>query len=91
MSLTQENYESAFVRLEEMKEKRMTPPERVYDSLVRRLVGAGDARAEMALEDMVHCVVEPVAYDLLLQHERLAKRVRDRIRKRKYRERGGCC
>ncbi|KAF8594074.1 hypothetical protein BDV93DRAFT_502248 [Ceratobasidium sp. AG-I] len=55
LSLTQDNYELAFERLEEMKGRRMIPPVRVYDSLVRRCVAAGDARAEMALEDMEHC------------------------------------
>ncbi|KAF8597921.1 hypothetical protein BDV93DRAFT_610148 [Ceratobasidium sp. AG-I] len=55
LSSTQENYELAFEGLEEMKGQRMVPPVRVYDSLARRCVAAGDARAEMAFEDMKHC------------------------------------
>ncbi|KEP50095.1 Ppr10 protein [Rhizoctonia solani 123E] len=55
LSLTQENYESAFSRLEEIKEKKMIPPQRVYEALVRRCVEDSDPRAELALEDMEIC------------------------------------
>ncbi|KAL5631740.1 hypothetical protein ACGC1H_007296 [Rhizoctonia solani] len=55
LSLTQENYESAFSRLEEIKERKMIPPQRVYEALVRRCVEDGDPRAELALEDMEIC------------------------------------
>ncbi|KAJ1304275.1 hypothetical protein OPQ81_005435 [Rhizoctonia solani] len=43
LALTQETYESAFTRLEEIKERRMIPPQRVYEALVRR-VGRGRIR-----------------------------------------------
>jgi pentatricopeptide repeat protein len=55
LSLTEVEYESAFVRLEEMKEKMMTPPLRVYEALVKRLVKERDPRADLALEDMEVC------------------------------------
>ncbi|KAG8720216.1 hypothetical protein FRC08_000837 [Ceratobasidium sp. 394] len=71
LSLTEVEYESAFERLEEMKEKKMTPPLSVYEALVRRLVEEGDPRADLALEDMEHCGyrVTPALRDFLLGNE----------------------
>ncbi|KAG8689687.1 hypothetical protein FRC11_001246 [Ceratobasidium sp. 423] len=72
LSLTQETYESAFTRLEEIKEKRMIPPQRVYEALVRRCVEESDPRAELALEDMEICGyrVSPGLRDYLLRSEK---------------------
>ncbi|CAE6420874.1 unnamed protein product [Rhizoctonia solani] len=72
LSLTQETYESAFTRLEEIKEKRMIPPQRVYEALVRRCVEESDPRAELALEDMEICGyrVSPGLRDYLLKGEK---------------------
>ncbi|KAG8734888.1 hypothetical protein FRC10_011331 [Ceratobasidium sp. 414] len=71
LSLTEVEYENAFERLEEMKEKQMTPPLSVYEALVRRLVEEGDPRADLALEDMEHCGyrVTPALRDFLLGNE----------------------
>ncbi|KAF8756830.1 MgsA AAA+ ATPase C terminal [Rhizoctonia solani] len=55
LALTQETYESAFSRLEEIKGRNMIPPQRVYEALVQRCVEEGDPRAELALEDMEIC------------------------------------
>ncbi|KAH7339307.1 hypothetical protein B0J17DRAFT_654667 [Rhizoctonia solani] len=72
LSLTQETYESAFTRLEEIKEKKMVPPQRVYEALVRRCVEEADPRAELALEDMEICGyrVSPGLRDYLLKSEK---------------------
>ncbi|CAE6345656.1 unnamed protein product [Rhizoctonia solani] len=72
LALTQDTYESAFSRLEEIKENNMVPPQRVYEALVRRCVEEGDPRAELALEDMEICGyrVSPGLRDYLLKSEK---------------------
>ncbi|CAE6457194.1 unnamed protein product [Rhizoctonia solani] len=72
LALTQDTYESAFSRLEEIKEKKFIPPQRIYEALVRRCVEEGDPRAELALEDMEICGyrVSMELRDYLLKNEK---------------------
>ncbi|KAI8080785.1 uncharacterized protein B0P05DRAFT_539621, partial [Gilbertella persicaria] len=49
---TQEDYEEAFMYLEEMKKRDMVPLRGCYYKLVKVLASARDARLEMALDDM---------------------------------------
>ncbi|CUA73224.1 Pentatricopeptide repeat-containing protein At4g13650 [Arabidopsis thaliana] [Rhizoctonia solani] len=77
LSLTQANYEAAFNRVEEIKENKMVPPQRVYEALVRRCVDEGDPRAELALEDMGICGyrVSSGLRDYLLKSEKRRMRL----------------
>jgi pentatricopeptide repeat protein len=52
LCLTQDNYEDAFFYLEEMKAQRHVPSPSVYDALIRKCVSVGDARYEIAVEEM---------------------------------------
>ncbi|CUA73228.1 Pentatricopeptide repeat-containing protein At3g04760, chloroplastic [Rhizoctonia solani] len=81
LSLTQANYEAAFSRLEEIKENKMVPPQRVYEALVRRCVDEGDPRAELALEDMGICGyrVSSGLRDYLLKSEKRQNTANDGV------------
>jgi pentatricopeptide repeat protein len=48
---TQNDYEEAFVYLEEMKAKNLLPPRDVYEKIIKRCVHHGDTRALLALEE----------------------------------------
>ncbi|QRV79024.1 pentatricopeptide repeat-containing protein 5, mitochondrial [Ceratobasidium sp. AG-Ba] len=79
LALTQDVYESAFEKLEQMKENKMTPPLTVYEALVRRLVKENDPRADLALEDMETCGyrVRPQLRKFLLGEEKEGEGRRD--------------
>ncbi|CAG8533169.1 159_t:CDS:2 [Diversispora eburnea] len=47
-----DDYEDAFIYLEEMKSQNMLPPPSVYERIVKKCVQHDDARAKIALEEM---------------------------------------
>jgi len=54
LCLTQPTYEDAFFYLEEMKATHLPTP-RIYETLIKACVAAGDVRYKLALEEMEDC------------------------------------